>query len=344
MRGFVRSGPLQDFISRIDSRPIACAAVLLFVPMLASSSSESVHSELTRLQNDSGYRLVSVRDNKIFTLSFLNNSLSGSKPFVDKGTVVGGSVSPDGTKVAVSLCLDPGITHPKPNVSDCPSGFVLAIARIDGSDLRKYPDLAAGGIGFCWSHDMSKLALTMRDRRLGQSSPYNLQILDLETGLTEVIADGTDAFVDSQCWSPDDKQIVYTVNKPMGIRIVRLYDTRTKESKDMAGGGHPTWSPDGNWIAFLFCPPSLRDCVYYRIRLSTSQQDLLFKADGETGLSWSPDPRFVAYVIGASSSERKPSEQMREMLRLRVRRLEDNAEYSCADFFDGDIMWFDWVR
>jgi hypothetical protein len=292
--------------------------------------------------NESGYRLVSVRDNKIFTLSFVDRSLSGSEPFVDKGTVVAGSVSPDGTEVAVSLCLAPGMTHPKPNVSDCPSGFVLAIARIDGSDLRKYPELAAGGIGICWSHDMSKLALNMVDRRLGQYS--KLQILDLKSGLTEVIADGIDAFVDSQCWSSDDKQIVYTVNKPMGIRIVRLYETQTKRSKDIAGGGHPTWSPDGNWIAFLFCPPSLRDCTYFGIRVSTSRQELLFKADGESGLFWSPDSRFVAYISAASSSERNPSEQMREMLRLRVRRLEDNAEYSCTDFFDGDIMWFDWVR
>jgi hypothetical protein len=66
--------------------------------------------------------------------------------------------------------------------------------------------------------------------------------------------------------------------------------------------------------------------------------------DAETGLSWSPDSRFVAYVSAASSSERKPSEQMREIVRLHVRRLENSAEYPCTYFFDADIMWFDWVR
>jgi hypothetical protein len=41
--------------------------------------------------------------------------------------------------------------------------------------------------------------------------------------------------------------------------------------------------------------------------------------------------------------ERTPLEMVREMVRLRVRRLEDNAEYPCADFFDGESMRFDWV-
>ncbi len=254
-----------------------------------------------------------------------------------------GVVSPDGTSVAISLCLDPGITHPTPYGSECPGGVFLAIVRTDGSDLRVYRDFANPGLGVCWSHDMSKLALNMDDKRQGQNAPFDLQILDLKTGATELIGDGSEAFVDSQCWSPDDKQVIYTVNKPLGIQIVRIYDTQQKKSKDLANGSHATWSPDGNWIAFLYCPPSLRGCKYYGIRTSTNKQTLLFKTDGETGLSWSPDSRFVAYVNGANAFERTPSQQLREMRRLRVRRLEDNAEDSFADFFDGDIMWFDWV-
>ena len=315
--------------------------MLLFVPVV--SSRESVRSELVQLQNHHGIRLVSVRDNKVFTVSFADRSISQSRAFIDKGTAMYGVVSPDGTSVAISLCLDPGITHPTPYRSECLGGIFLAIVRTDGSDPRVYRDFANPGLGVCWSHDMSKLALNMDDERQGQNARFDLQILDLKTGATELIGDGTEAFVDSQCWSPDDKQVIYTVNKPLGVRIVRLYDTQEKKSKDLARGGHATWSPDGNWIAFLYCPPSLRGCKYYGIRTSTNKQKLLFKTDGETGLSWSPDSRFVAYVNGASAFERTPPQQLREMRRLRVRRLEDNAEDSFADFFDGDIMWFDWV-
>jgi hypothetical protein len=77
--------------------------------------------------------------------------------------------------------------------------------------------------------------------------------------------------------------------------------------------------------------------------VSSGERKLLFKADAETALSWSPDSRFVAYVSDARVSERTPWELMREIRRLRVNRLEDNMECSFADFFDGDIMWFDWV-
>jgi Tol biopolymer transport system component len=185
----------------------------------------------------------------------------------------------------------------------------------------------------------------MDDRRQQHGwATDKLVIFDLNTGQTEVIDGEFDTFAVPQCWSPDDKQIVYTVNKPVGIRILRLYDTRSKKSKDLASGGFGTWSPDGKWIAYLFCPPSLRGCAYYRIRTSTGEQRLFFTADDdETGLSWSPDSRYVAYVSMARLFERTPSEMVREMVRLRVRRLEDNVEYPCADFFDGDSMRFDWV-
>jgi Tol biopolymer transport system component len=308
---------------------------------------ESIQSELVRLQRERGYRLVSVHafDDKVYTISFADYTMRSSKPFLSQGSVDTGAVSPDGTWIAFSHCLPPGFTHPTPNMTDCPSGFVLATVRTDGSDLKEYPGLVNQGWPICWSHDMSKLVTTMDDRRQRQSwANDNLLIFDLKTGQTEVIDPEFDAFVDSQCWSPDDKQIVYTVNRPGGIRSLRLYDTQSKTSKEIASGGLGTWSPDGKWIAYLFCPPSLRGCAYYGIRVSTGEKKLLFKADAETGLSWSPDSRFVAYVSGAGRLERTPSEMAREMSRLRVRRLEDNAEYPCADFFDGDIMYFDWVN
>jgi tricorn protease-like protein len=59
---------------------------------------------------------------------------------------------------------------------------------------------------------------------------------------------------------------------------------------------------------------------------------------------WSPDSRFVAYVNGAYFFERTPAQQLREMVRLRVRRLDDGSENSFADFFDGDTMEFQWVK
>ena len=341
---------LRDSLRVLGSRRslalTGCTALLLLVPFILWSRN-SVRPELVRLQRERGYRLVSVRvfDDKVYTISFADRTMRSSKPFLDQGSVESGAVSPDGTRVAFSHCLPPGFTHPSPNIQDCPSGFVLATVRTDGSDLKDYQGLVNQGSNICWSHDMSKLVTTMDDRRQQHGwATDKLVIFDLNTGQTEVIDGEFDTFAVPQCWSPDDKQIVYTVNKPVGIRILRLYDTRLKASKDLASGGFGTWSPDGKWIAYLFCPPSLRGCAYYRIRTSTGEQRLFFTADDdETGLSWSPDSRYVAYVSMARLFERTPSEMVREMVRLRVRRLEDNVEYPCADFFDGDSMRFDWV-
>lgn len=344
MPGFLRNS-FRFVCSQRGLALTVCTALLLLVPFILWRRS-TVRSELVRLQRERGYRLVSVEvfDNKVYTISFADRAMRPSKPFLDQGSVERGTVSPDGTRIAFSHCLPPGFTHPTPNAQECPGGFVLATVRTDGSGLKDYQGLVNQGSSICWSHDMSKLVTTMDDRRQEQGwSNDKLLIFDLNTGQTEVVDSDLNAFVAPQCWSPDDKQIVYTVNKPRGIRSLRLFDRQTKTSKEIASGGFGTWSPDGKWIAYLFCPPSLRGCAYYRILTSTGEKKLLFATEAETGLSWSPDSRFVAYVSIAGITERKPWEMMREEVRLRVRRLEDGAEYPCASFYDGDMMWFDWA-
>lgn len=249
MRRFLFNGSLQICPLRIGLRLFACATLLLLTPLM--SCRESVRPELARLQQNRGYRLVSVRDNKVFTLSFAERTLDQSKPFIAKGTANTGTVSPDGKRVALSLCLDPGIVNLDAYRSECPSGFVLAIVDPDGSDLREYRDFANPGPGICWSHDMSKLVLTMNDGRQALDSSDYLQIVDLKSGRTEVISDGSTAFVDSQCWSPDDKQIVYTVNKPLGVQTVRRYDVKAKKSKISLAEAMPHGLPMANGLRSL---------------------------------------------------------------------------------------------
>lgn len=302
---------------------------------------KSVRSELIQLQKQNGLSLVSVRDNRIYTIEFEKRKLKESTNLPQKGTVTSGSFSENGEKIAVGLCRDPGLTHPTPYSTACPGGFVLAIMRSDGSDVHEYADFDYPG-GMCWSHDSSKLALDMQDRRDAEHK-RQLQILDLVTGITQVIAEG-DSFVDSQCWSPDDKHIVYTSNKEGGYRTVSMYDVDLKTSREFSKGGLATWSPDGKWIALLDCPPSLWGCKYYLVDSSGSEKRQLFTSESATALWWSPDSRFVAYVNGAHFFERTPAQQLREMVRLRVRRLDDDSESSFADFFDGDTMEFQWVK
>ena len=152
-------------------------------------------------------------------------------------------------------------------------------------------------------------------------------ILDLNSKATQGIE--ASARVTSQCWSPDDKQIVYSIGSS-----IRIYDLKEKKSHELAKGGDPAWSPDGNWIAF-------RDGdSYYAIRPSGAEQKLLLKTlFARSGLWWSPDGAVVAYQCGKMP---KPSQFATRQ--LRIRRLSDNSDDWVAKGSDVDyVPSYQWV-
>lgn len=200
-----------------------------------------------------------------------------------------------------------------------------AAFRPDGFSFQTHWEVMA--IDMCWSHDQSKLAATM------MHNPPNtgLGILDLRSNQTAWIAQQLEQIphVTSQCWSPDDKQMVYETDD----ENVRLYDTAKNASTALAKGANATWSPDGNWIAFL------DGNNYYAIHADgTGKKRLFHKKGSESGLYWSPDSRIVAYVSLAGIMEGG----IIESNRLRFRRLEDDSEDTVAV----DVNWnenYQWV-
>jgi hypothetical protein len=316
------------------------ATVWVLTPAMTvrPSSDESVRSELVQLQKQTGLSLVSLLDNKAYVVTFAKRKLSEGEPLSETGTVMSGVFADDGTKIAVDFCRQPGLT---PGTTECPGGRIFAILQSDGS-VREFGYLANPHYP-CWSHDSSKLAFSAQDRRKGRYSPTELQIFDLGTEETQTIGNDS-GFVDSQCWSADDKHVVYTASNMGGHGVVSVYDLELKTSRVFSKGSRATWSPDGNWIALMDCPPSGWGCKYYAVRPSGDERKLLFTSESATALWWSPDSRFVAYVNAAGTLERTPPQQLREMVRLRVRRLEDNSTGSFADFFDGDTMDFQWLK
>ena len=118
----------------------------------------------------------------------------------------------------------------------------LEIFRPDGFSFEEYPEVP--GLGSCWSHDQTKLVDTMIENPSGRAT---LEILDLVSKRTHAIAITVDQreYDTSQCWSPDGKQLVYQKDD-----AVRLYELDNDRSDAIAKGTIPTWSPDGNWIAF----------------------------------------------------------------------------------------------
>lgn len=279
---------------------------------------EPVRAELVRLQKETRLTLASF-SRAIEQVNFEDRSLSHGKELFPVGSAGEGALSRDGTQIAFDLMRSQGKDS-------------LGIVREDGSSLQEYTEITAA-YRLCWSYDKTKLAMSVQNLKRGTTAPNDyLQILSLGSRMIQEM--DVRAYVTSQCWSPDDKQIVYVADG-----TVRVYTLEQKQWRVLAKGKDPTWSADGNWIAFL------DDDAYYAIRPSGNERKLLFKVKGAlTGLWWSPDSRIVAYASRAAFFE--SSWKLIDVgdVRLRVRRLEDNSEDWIAKLSDVYVPSFQWIR
>jgi Tol biopolymer transport system component len=283
--------------------------ITITVPMPAQ---EPVRQAIASQQKQTGLTLATF-SRVLETHDFASRTSEERKIQIAHGIPLEGAPSRDGEYIAFGLSVD----HPYRTY--------LAIVHSDGSGLREFPDVVSP-FHFCWSYDKSKMALNVALRR----QPFGeLVILELNSKATQELE--ASARVTSQCWSPDNKQIVYGVGSS-----IRIYDLQEKKWHELAQGKDPAWSPDGNWIAF-------RDGdSYYTIRPSGAERKLLFKTFfARSGPWWSPDGAVVAYQC---VDKKMPKHSEFATRQLRVRRLSDNSDDWVAEGSDVDyVPSYQWI-
>ena len=184
---------------------------------------------------------------------------------------------------------------------------VLGVYSLEGKSWKTYGEFCRDGIGSkVFSPDGTKVAFASKaGPSLGESrcfdNPMVLQILDIATGrFTPVPNSGKVSENARLDWSPDGKYLVEEVCCSSSSSQINVIDLASGNGRVIAEGTDPSWSPQGDWIAYqdekkqrcvLIHPDGTGVRIIRDLRKSSRFGHWMFFK----GALWSPDGRTLLF-------------------------------------------------
>jgi dipeptidyl aminopeptidase/acylaminoacyl peptidase len=231
-------------------------------------------TELKERQATEGLGLVKVQSNFVERLVF------DASPIKNPRGISTAWISSNGRVVVWSMFLIP---------HDGCTGTVQ-IEDMSGKLIWRLPGKAINA-RMAISNDGKRIAFdgAYKPQGSGGTNTTGLHIADAATMKVEVISNATATSIG---WSPDGLSLVYDDQG----RIL-IYTIATRQSRAIASGTAPSWSADGQWIAFrsssgeavLVNPSSgksrvIAEKIRWGVHLSPDSRYAMFSVDG--GLLW----------------------------------------------------------
>jgi TolB protein len=201
-------------------------------------------------------------------------------------------LSPDGDKIIFA--------------SNREGTYHIYLANADGGGLTKLTDEAAGDFSPRWSPD-GKLIAFSRTGSLMVMEADGENVREVTKASPEANAGPCEAGAFLGGWSPDGQQLVFyaaSVTQSAGqICAVNIDGSDLTVVANEPPGWHvePSWSPDGEWIAYRFIDPDTNNYEIYKVRPDgTSRINLTSDPAMDLEPYWSPDGKWI--VFGSNRS------------------------------------------